>query len=85
MSALIGESSRTTTTSAVDLLAVSRGLHAAFARERLAEESDLRRAVDEIAEATALLLGGALSELLETAPPRLIGRLAARPRFADRS
>ena len=31
-----------------------------------------------------VLLAGALSDLLETAPPRLVGRLASTSRFADR-
>ncbi|HEV8403456.1 MAG TPA: hypothetical protein VGQ31_10525 [Candidatus Limnocylindrales bacterium] len=87
-----------------------RALHAAYARERLAEviraiaedalspsatdalpwrdeavfDTDLQRAVDEITEATTILLTEALSDLLETAPPRLIGRLASTTRFADR-
>jgi hypothetical protein len=112
MPALVGQSSsRATTTSAVGSLAVSRGLYAAYARERVAEviraiaedalnpnpigvppwrdelgfDADLRRAVDEITEATTVLLTGALSDLLETASPRLIGRLASTTtRFADR-
>ena len=53
-------------------------------RDEAGFEADLRQAVDEITEATTVLLAGALSDLLENAPPRLVGRLAATPRFADR-
>ena len=111
MPALVGQSSgRVTTTSVIDLQSVPRALHAAYARERLAEviraiaedalspnltddlpwrheaafDADLRRAVDEITESTTILLTAALSDLLETAPPRLVGRLASTSRFADR-
>jgi hypothetical protein len=111
MPASVGQSSgRVTTTVLLDQRAVPRALHAAYARERLAEviravaedalspnptddlpwrheavfDADLRRAVDEITQATTVLLTDALSDLLATAPPRLIGRLASTPRFADR-
>jgi hypothetical protein len=47
-------------------------------------DADLRRAVDEITEATTVMLTSALADLLETAPPRLVGRLATTPRFVDR-
>jgi hypothetical protein len=111
MPALVGQpSGRATTTSAVDLVAVSRSLDAAYARERLADviraiaedalnpnpigvppwrdepgfDAGLRWAVDEITESTTVLLASALADLLETASPRLIGRLASTTRFADR-
>jgi hypothetical protein len=112
MPALVGQSSgRVTTTPTIDARAVPRALHAAYARERLAEviraiaedalspdltddlpwrqeavfDADLRRAVDEIAQATTLLLTDALSDLLQTAPPGLAGRLTATARFVDHS
>jgi hypothetical protein len=47
-------------------------------------DADLRRAVDEITESTTVLLTSALSDLLETASPRLVGRLVATTRFTDR-
>ena len=53
-------------------------------RHEAAFDADLRRAVYEITEATTILLTAALSDLLETAPPRLVGRLASTSRFADR-
>lgn len=111
MPALVGQSSgRVTMTPAIDLQSVPRALHAAYARERVAEviraiaedalspnltdelpwrheaafDADLRRAVDEITESTTMLLAAALSDLLETAPPRLVVRLASTSRFADR-
>jgi hypothetical protein len=110
MPALVGQSSRETTMSlATDAIDVSRGLHAAYANERLEEviraiaedalnpsqtevppwrdearfEEDLRAAVHEITEATTVLLTAELSNLLETAPPRIAVRLVAGPRFID--
>ncbi len=44
---------------------------------------DLQRAIQEIAETTNRQLAERLTDLLETAPPALAGRLAAAPRFSD--
>ena len=46
-------------------------------------EDDLRDAVKEIAETANALLVERLSDLLDSAPPALAGRLAAAPRLAD--
>lgn len=46
-------------------------------------EADLRQAIREITEAANDLLAERLTDLLETAPPTLAGRLAAAPRFSD--
>ena len=46
-------------------------------------EDDLREAVREITDATNGLLTERLTDLLDSAPPRLIGRLASAPRFSD--
>ncbi|MEP6639488.1 MAG: hypothetical protein ABJC39_09075 [Chloroflexota bacterium] len=46
-------------------------------------EDDLREAIREITEAANHLLAQRLTDLLETAPPTLAGRLAAAPRFSD--
>jgi len=88
---------------------ITRGLHAAYARERIEEViravvedalmpcpadvvpwhdevrfgDDLQRAIHEIAEMTNDRLAERLTDLLESAPPVLAGRLAAAPRFSD--
>ncbi len=90
-------------------VSVARGLHAAYARERLEEviraivedalspsqtdllpwrdetlfEDELGAAVRDITDATNVLLVARLTDLLDTAPPTLVGRLAAAPRFSD--
>ena len=46
-------------------------------------EDGFRDAVVEIATTAHTLLAERLSELLESAPPALAGRLAAAPRLAD--
>jgi hypothetical protein len=46
-------------------------------------KDDLRDAVVEIAETANALLAERLSDLLDSAPPALAGRLAAAPRHAD--
>lgn len=46
-------------------------------------EDDLREAVQEIADAANAKLAECLTDLLDSAPPRLAGRLAAAPRFHD--
>ena len=48
-------------------------------------EDDLRAAVREITDATNGLLAERLTDLLESAPPRLMGRLASAPRFSDQA
>jgi hypothetical protein len=94
-----------------DAAAMVRGLHGAYARERLEEviraiaedalcpspaeilpwhdearfEDDLREAVREITDATNDLLTERLTDLFESAPPRLLGRLASAPRFSDQA
>jgi hypothetical protein len=94
-----------------DATAVVRGLHVAYARERLEEViraiaedalnpspadtvpwhdevrfgDDLRDAVLEITDATNSLLTERLTDLLESAPPRLMGRLTSAPRFSDQA
>ena len=52
-------------------------------REESLFEADLRAAVAEVAEATTVLLVGRLTDVMDAAPPRLVGRLAAAPRFSD--
>jgi hypothetical protein len=44
---------------------------------------DLQQAIKEIAETTNGLVAERLTDLLESAPPVLAGRLAAAPRFSD--
>ncbi len=112
MPTLVRQSSSTVTVmTTTDDAAVVRGLHAAYARERLEEviraiaedalnpwqpdqapwhdeapfEDDLLEAVREIATTTNTLLAERLTELLDSAPPRLAGRLAAAPRFSDQA
>ena len=46
-------------------------------------EAELVEAVRDITDATTDLVAESLAMLLETAPPRLAGRLAAAPRFMD--
>ena len=46
-------------------------------------EAELVSAVRDITDATTDLIAESLAMLLETAPPRLAGRLAAAPRFMD--
>ena len=46
-------------------------------------EDDLNRAIQEIADGANRQLAERLTDLLETAPPALAGRLAAAPRFSD--
>ena len=46
-------------------------------------EAELVAAVRDITDATTYLVAESLAMLLETAPPRLAGRLAAAPRFMD--
>lgn len=48
-------------------------------------EDDLREAIREIADAANGLLAERLTNLLESAPPGLVGRLASAPRFSDLS
>ena len=48
-------------------------------------EDDLRAAVREITDATNGLLTERLTDLLESAPPRLMDRLATAPRFSDQA
>lgn len=113
MPTLVRQSSSmgTVTNTAGDVGAVVRGLHGAYARERLEEviraivedalspspadvlpwhdearfEDDLREAVLEITDATNVLLTERLVDLLESAPPRLMGRLASAPRYSDQA
>ena len=47
-------------------------------------EAELAEAVRDITDATTDLLAESLAMLLETAPPRLAGRLAGAPQFMDR-
>jgi hypothetical protein len=47
-------------------------------------EAELVSAVRDITDATTDLVAESLAMLLETAPPRLAGRIAAAPRFVDR-
>ena len=47
-------------------------------------EAELAEAISAITAATTDLVAETLAMLLETAPPRLAGRLAAAPRFIDR-
>jgi len=46
-------------------------------------EDDLDRAVREIAAAANVLLATRLADLIESAPPRLAGRLASVPRWHE--
>ncbi len=46
-------------------------------------EAELAQSIVDITDATTNLLAERLAMLLETAPPRLAGRLAAVPRFMD--
>lgn len=46
-------------------------------------EDTLRDAVEEIAQAATGLLAVRLTDLMDTAPPRLAGRLAAVPRWFE--
>lgn len=46
-------------------------------------EAALREAAEELAEATAALLAARLTDLMETAPPRLAGRLTSVPRWFE--
>jgi hypothetical protein len=46
-------------------------------------EAALREAVEEIAQTTAALLAIRLTDLLDTAPPRLADRLASVPRWFE--
>ena len=46
-------------------------------------EADLRAAVADVTEATTVLLVRRLTDVMDSAPPTLVGRLAAAPRFAD--
>jgi hypothetical protein len=48
-------------------------------------EDDLREAVREITDTTNGLLTERLTDLLESAPPRLVVRLASTPRFSDQA
>jgi hypothetical protein len=48
-------------------------------------EDDLREAVREITDSANGLLTERLTDLLESAPPRLVGRLASAPRFSDQA
>ena len=44
---------------------------------------DLERAIQEIADSAHRELAERLTDLLDSAPPALAGRLAAAPRFSD--
>jgi KaiC/GvpD/RAD55 family RecA-like ATPase len=46
-------------------------------------EADLRAAVADVTAATTALLVRRLTDVMDSAPPTLVGRLAAAPRFAD--
>ena len=46
-------------------------------------EDDLDRAVREIAGAANVLLAARLADLIESAPPRVAGRLASVPRWSE--
>jgi hypothetical protein len=48
-------------------------------------EADLRAAVSDVTEATTILLVRRLTDVLDSAPPKLAGRLAAAPRFSDQA
>ena len=48
-------------------------------------EADLRAAVADVTEATTVLLVRRLTDVMDSAPPTLVGRLAAAPRFADQA
>jgi hypothetical protein len=48
-------------------------------------QAELTVAVGDITDATTTLVAERLAMLLEAAPPRLAGRLAAAPRFMERA
>ncbi|MFL5678930.1 MAG: hypothetical protein ACJ77X_14995 [Chloroflexota bacterium] len=48
-------------------------------------QAELTAAVGDVTDATTALVAERLSMLLESAPPRLAGRLAAAPRFMERA
>jgi len=48
-------------------------------------EDALDRAIREIAAAANLLLAARLGDLIESAPPRLVGRLASVPRWPEQA
>ena len=48
-------------------------------------DDDLARAVQDIAASANLLLAERLSELLETAPPSVRGRMSSVPRYPEQA
>lgn len=52
-------------------------------RDDVLFEADLRAAVTEVTEATTVLLVRRLTDVMDSAPPTLVGRLATGPRFTD--
>jgi len=48
-------------------------------------EHELDRAVREIAAAANVLLAARLADLIETAPPRVAGRLSSAPRWPEQA
>lgn len=48
-------------------------------------EDDLDRAIREIAAAANVLLAARLTDLIDTAPPRLVGRLKSVPRWPEQA
>ena len=54
-------------------------------RDETLFEADLRAAVTEVTEATTVLLFRRLTDVMDSAPPTLVGRLAAAPRFSDQA
>jgi hypothetical protein len=48
-------------------------------------KDDLDRAVREIAAAANVLLAARLADLIESAPPRVAGRLASAPRWPEQA
>jgi hypothetical protein len=54
-------------------------------RDETLFEADLRAAVADVTDATTILLVRRLTDVLDSAPPTLVGRLAAAPRFSDQA
>ena len=54
-------------------------------RDETLFEADLRAAVADVTDATTILLVRRLTDVMDSAPPKLVGRLAAAPRFSDQA
>jgi hypothetical protein len=54
-------------------------------RDEAAFGDDLDRAINDIAAAANLLLAERLTDLIESAPPRVAGRLASVPRWPEQA